>query len=160
MQNRSHGSLTNSSGGTITSGSQGQAGGPFSWTTAGWGFLADADGGSISIGGTSFVFSRSLSPKKRDLEFYLMVGDPKEIIKELHQVSGFPPLFPKFTFGFLNSEWGSTKQNCTAIFRRTGRNQFRSTHIFLISIGWIGGVTTTANSGGDQNFPTANPGQS
>ena len=106
VHNTSQGSLTNTSGGTITAGSQGQAGGPFAWTTAGWGFLADADGGSISIGGTSFVFSRSLSPKKRDLEFYLMVGDPKEIIKGLHQVSGFPPLFPKFTLGFLNSEWG------------------------------------------------------
>jgi len=106
VQNRSQGLLTNSSGGTITSGSQGQAGGPFAWTTAGWGFLADVDGGSISIKATSFAFSRPLSPGKRDLEFYLIAGNPKDIIKGLYQVSGFPPLFPKFTYGFMNTEWG------------------------------------------------------
>ena len=106
VHNRSQGSLSTQNTNAINAGSQGQAGGPFTWTNQGWGFLADVDGGSITINGTSFSFSRNSSPAKRDLEFYLIVGTPKEIINGLHQITGMPPLFPKYTLGFMNTEWG------------------------------------------------------
>ncbi|MCX6121267.1 MAG: DUF4968 domain-containing protein [Ignavibacteriales bacterium] len=106
VHNRSQGSLSTQNTNAISAGSQGQAGGPFTWTNHGWGFLADVDGGSIAISGNSFSFSRSSSTVKRDLEFYLIIGTPKEIIKGLNQITGMPPLFPKYTLGFMNTEWG------------------------------------------------------
>jgi alpha-glucosidase (family GH31 glycosyl hydrolase) len=43
---------------------------------------------------------------KIDMEVYLIFGSPKEIINGMTDVTGKPPLFPKFTLGFLNSQWG------------------------------------------------------
>ena len=106
VHNRSSGTLYTQSGGTISAGSQGQAGGPFVWTTSGWGFLADADGGNISITANSFTFTRPPSPTKRDIEFYFLFGTPKEIIKGFNEITGMPPMFPKYTLGFMNTEWG------------------------------------------------------
>ena len=106
IHNRSQGVLSTQTGGSISAGNQGQAGGPFAWTTQGWGFLADVDGGAITISQNEFAFSRQASPSKRDLEFYFILGSPKEILKGLHEITGFPPLFPKYTYGFMNSEWG------------------------------------------------------
>lgn len=45
-------------------------------------------------------------PKKVDIVFYLMFGSPKEIFSGMTDVTGKPPLFPKFTLGFINSQWG------------------------------------------------------
>jgi alpha-glucosidase len=106
VHNRSKGILSTATGGAVTSGNQGQAGGPFTWTTRGWGFLVDADGGTISISGNSLSFTRQASALKRDLEWYFIVGSPKEILKGLGEITGFPPLFPKYTYGFMNTEWG------------------------------------------------------
>jgi len=106
IHNRSQGSLYTETGGAVTAGNQGQAGGPFAWTVQGWGFLADAAGGTITIAPDAFTFSRPFNPAKRDLEFYFIVGSPKEILRGLHDITGFPPLFPKYTYGFMNTEWG------------------------------------------------------
>ncbi|MDZ7262012.1 MAG: DUF4968 domain-containing protein, partial [candidate division KSB1 bacterium] len=107
IHNKPHGStLTNNTGGLISAGSQGGAGAPFVWTPKGWGLLADTDGGRIDISTNRLVFSRPDSPNKRDLEVYFIFGSPKEIINGMTDISGKPPLFPKFTLGFLNTEWG------------------------------------------------------
>jgi alpha-glucosidase len=106
VHNRQTGILPTPNGGAITAGNQGQAGGPFIWTTNGWGFLADADGGTIAISGSSFSFRRQTSTAKRDIEYYFIIGTPKEIIRGLYEITGFPPLFPKYTYGFMNTEWG------------------------------------------------------
>ena len=106
IHNRSTGTLNTQSGGTVSAGNQGQAGGPFVWSTKGWGFLADADGGNISITSNSFSFTRPASPTKRDIECYFLFGNPKEIIKGFNEITGMPPMFPKYTLGFLNTEWG------------------------------------------------------
>jgi hypothetical protein len=66
----------------VSAGSQGQAGGPFAWTNRGWGFLADADGGSITISVNSFSFSRNASPEKRDIKFYLIVENQKKSLRD------------------------------------------------------------------------------
>ncbi len=107
VHNRSQGNLPTQNFNIISSGNQGQGGGPFAWTTQGWGFLADVDSGSITIAGTSFSFLRKASSIKRDIELYIFVGSPKEIIKGMYEVTGFSPLFPKYTLGFLNTEWGT-----------------------------------------------------
>ncbi|MCK9408324.1 MAG: DUF4968 domain-containing protein, partial [Bacteroidetes bacterium] len=106
IHNRPQGNLQTQNTNTVSAGNQGGAGGPFVWTTNGWGFLADADGGSFSLYGTTFSFSRPEIPSKRDLEWYFFIGSPKEIFTSMHEVTGFPPLFPKYTLGFMNTEWG------------------------------------------------------
>jgi alpha-glucosidase len=136
VHNRSRGSITSQTGGTINAGSQGQAGGPFAWTTRGWGFLADVDGGSISIGGNSFSFTRPSAPSKRDLEFYLIVGRPKEIIKGLHEITGFPPLFPKYTLGFMNTEWGIDQTELYSDIR-TYRQKLIPIDAYILDFDWM-----------------------
>jgi alpha-glucosidase len=106
VHNRTQGSLSTPTGGNVFAGNQGQAGGPFAWTTNGWGFLADADGGNIAISSTTFSFERPASTSEHDFEWYFLIGSPKEIIKGFHDLTGFPPLFPKYTLGFMNTEWG------------------------------------------------------
>ncbi len=106
VHNRSQGLLSTGTGGPILAGNQGQAGGPFAWTTAGWGFLADADGGNITIGASSLVFDRPSSAWKRDLEFFLIAGSPRQILRGLCEATGMPPLPPRWALGFMNTEWG------------------------------------------------------
>jgi alpha-glucosidase (family GH31 glycosyl hydrolase) len=45
--------------------------------------------------------------KKNDFEMYLVFGKPADIINGVTDVSGKPPLFPKASMGFLNSQWGT-----------------------------------------------------
>ncbi|MBN2357258.1 DUF4968 domain-containing protein, partial [candidate division KSB1 bacterium] len=104
--NRQTGTLQTTQGGDIRAGAQGGAGAPFAWTTNGWGLLVDSDGGRMDIRANSLAFSRPISPTKRDLECYLLFGKPKEIFAAMTAISGSPPMMPKFTLGFLNTEWG------------------------------------------------------
>lgn len=136
VHNRTGGQLQTQNFNTINAGSQGGAGGPFAWTTNGWGFLADVDGGSIAIDPTILSFTRLSSPVKRDLEFYFFVGTPKEIITALHQVTGFPPLFPKYTFGFMNTEWGIDQ---TELYNniRTYRQKSIPIDAYVLDFDWM-----------------------
>lgn len=136
VHNRLTGTLATPGGGPIFAGNQGQAGGPFAWTTAGWGFLADVDGGSISIDASSFTFSRPPSPAKRDLEFYLIVGTPKEIVRGLHEITGFPPLFPKYTLGFMNTEWGIDQHELYDDIR-TYRQKSIPVDAYILDFDWM-----------------------
>ncbi len=52
----------------VTAGSQGHGGGPFTWTTSGYGILVDSDGGSIDIQDTSISY-KGIS--KVDTEYYI-----------------------------------------------------------------------------------------
>jgi alpha-glucosidase len=92
-------------GGNIFAGSQGEAGAPFIWTTRGWGILADVDSGRIDYS-TNSINLVSSPTSKINMDVYLLFGTPKEIINGMTDVTGKPPLFPKFTLGFLNSQWG------------------------------------------------------
>ncbi len=105
ITNNKQGTLTKNSGGKIAAGSQGGAGAPFLWSTEKWGLLCDSDGGTFSIDGKNLVFTKSSSFTKRDLDIYFISGTPTEIFSALTDITGKPPLFPKFSLGFLNTEW-------------------------------------------------------
>lgn len=136
IHNRSQGVLAAGSGGAVFAGNQGQAGGPFAWTTTGWGFLADAAGGTIAISGSTFSFSRVASSRKRDLEFYLITGTPKEIVTGLHKITGMPPLFPAYTLGFMNTEWG-IDQNELYSDIRTYRAKSIPIDAYILDFDWM-----------------------
>ena len=88
---------------TVEAGSQGNAGAPFVWTTGGYGILVDSDGGRFSIDKKKVRFRRGST---EDIEYYLVIGKPKDILAGVSAVSGSAPMFPKWAMGFTNSEWG------------------------------------------------------
>ena len=95
----------------VTAGSQGHGGGPFTWTTSGYGILVDSDGGTINLQDTSISY-KGIS--KVDTEYYILVGNPTEILQAQAKVSGTSPMFPKWATGFTNTQWGWPSDQGTA----------------------------------------------
>lgn len=105
------------SGKTAQAGQQGNAGGPFMWSTAGYGLLVDSDGGypySVSdeeklefYYGDTIVEGRRYV--KENVEMYLMSGEPEEIMSSYADVTGHTPMMPKWSLGFSNFEWGTNE---------------------------------------------------
>ncbi|URZ01026.1 TIM-barrel domain-containing protein [Clostridium felsineum] len=87
----------------VYAGNQGHCGAPFVWSNDGYGVLVDSDGGNFSIGDTSLQYNNI---SKADTEYYLMLGNPKDVISEESDVSGKAPMFPKWATGFTNTQWG------------------------------------------------------
>lgn len=102
-------------GKTAQAGQQGNAGGPFMWSTAGYGLLVDSDGGypySVSdeeklefYYGDTVVEGRRYV--KENVEMYLMSGEPEAIMSSYADVTGHTPMMPKWSLGFSNFEWGT-----------------------------------------------------
>ena len=88
---------------TATAGTQGFAGAPFVWSTAGYGVLADAEGASFQLDGGRIGISGRAGPVRT---LYLMAGKPATLFAALADLSGHTPLFPKWAMGFTNSQWG------------------------------------------------------
>ena len=97
------GSLRNNNSYDVTCASQGWAGGPFTWSTGGYGLLVDSDGGKITTGDTTLSYS---GISKKNAEYFVIVGKPTEIMKGLSEVSGSAPMYPKWAMGFTNTQWG------------------------------------------------------
>jgi alpha-glucosidase len=85
-------------------GQQGNAGAPLVWSTAGFALLLDCKGGAVfHLAQGSLRVSRLSRP---DPDFYLVAGDPEAIFAAVAELSGHAPLFPKWSLGFINSQWG------------------------------------------------------
>ncbi|GLQ91845.1 TIM-barrel domain-containing protein [Dyella acidisoli] len=102
-------------------GEQGYPGGPFVWSTRGYGVLVDTVGakfeltnGHIDVTGTS----------REDVSYDVIAGTPPKIFTALSTLSGVPPMFPKWAMGFTNSQWGIDQQELLAIV-----HGYRSRHI-------------------------------
>lgn len=93
-------------GGTVAAGFQGDGGAPFFFTTR-YGVLVDSDGGSFQTIDDAIRFQRGSRP---DTEYFVIVGPPMKIMEGLATLTGRPPMPPKWTSGFLNSQWGSTEE--------------------------------------------------
>jgi alpha-glucosidase len=109
--------LTHNTGGPVRAGIQGESGGPFVFTKR-YGLLVDSEVGDFRITPTNLVFEGDSRP---DLEAFIAVGPPLTTMANLSRLVGPPPLPPKWTLGFLNSQWGSTQQeveNIVATYRK------------------------------------------
>ena len=84
-------------------GAQGNAGAPLVWSTAGFGILFDSSGATFTLAPQSVRVSGLLRP---DPDFYVIAGDPQAIFAAIADLSGHAPLFPKWSLGFINSQWG------------------------------------------------------
>ncbi|MDE2150343.1 MAG: DUF5110 domain-containing protein [Gammaproteobacteria bacterium] len=113
-------------------GSQGNAGAPFVWSTDGFGLLVDSKGAVFDLEQDHLTVSRSSRP---DLDYDLITGTPTQIFAALADLSGHPPLFPKWAMGFTNSQWGIDQQELLDIVRT-----YRARHIpidnFTLDFDW------------------------
>jgi alpha-glucosidase len=97
--------LTRTHGATIAAGAQGDGGAPFFFTRH-YGVLVDSNGGAFEVCDHCVRFRGS---SRRDVEFYVAFGSPTTILSTLMKLSGLPSMPPKWTLGFLNSQWGITE---------------------------------------------------
>jgi len=118
-------------GGSARAGSQGDGGAPLAYTTS-YGLLVDSDGGSFDIPDGNLQFSGG---SRADIEYFIIVGDPKTILHRVADISGHPPMMPKWTLGFMNSQWGTTQAEVTQII-----DTYRAKHIpidgFILDFDW------------------------
>ncbi|GAB2672098.1 TIM-barrel domain-containing protein [Paenibacillus thermoaerophilus] len=118
-------------------GEQGDAGGPFVWSTRGYGLLVDSDGGypyTDSTGKLEFYYGGTPAEGRRyaknDLEYYIMLGDPKEIMGAFAEITGKSPMMPKWSLGFSNFEWNTNQTELTSMV-----DTYRAKNIPLDSYG-------------------------
>ena len=88
-------------------GKQGHAGAPFAWSTAGYGVLVDARPAQFQLDPTTLSVSGLPAGV---FDYYVIVGAPPAIFAALSALSGPAPLFPKWSMGFINSQWGIDQQ--------------------------------------------------
>ena len=106
-----------------TAGTQGDAGAPLVWSTAGFAVVADSKGATFDFTAGSLRVSRLSRP---DPDFYLIAGDPKTIFAAVADLSGHAPLFPKWSLGFINSQWGIDETELSQVVKT-----YRTKHIPL-----------------------------
>jgi alpha-glucosidase len=100
-------------GGEVRAGRQGDGGAPLIYTTQ-YGLLVDSDGGNFTIPQRTGAF-QFLGDSRKDVEYFVIVGDPMTVMHGVADISGHPPMMPKWTLGFMNSQWGTTEAEVTNI---------------------------------------------
>ena len=103
--------ILRNTGGSVAAGVQGGAGGPFFFTKR-YGVLVDSDGGAFQTQDDTIRFQRGSRP---DVEYFVIVGPPMQSMAGLALLTGRPPMPPKWTLGFLNSQWISTEAEWRAL---------------------------------------------
>ncbi|HWB95847.1 MAG TPA: TIM-barrel domain-containing protein, partial [Bryobacteraceae bacterium] len=111
------GALLRNNGSTVTAGVQGESGAPWFFTTH-FGVLIDSDGGGFDTRDDEVRF---WGDSREDMEYFVMAGRPLQVIQALADLTGHSPMPPKWTLGFMNSQWDSTQaevKNIIAIYRQ------------------------------------------
>jgi alpha-glucosidase len=111
------GRLTRNNGSEVAAGAQGEAGAPW-WFTTQFGVLIDSDGGGFDTRDNEVRFS---GDSREDAEYFVMAGKPMEVMTALADLTGLPPMPPKWTLGFMNSQWNSNEaevKDIVATYRR------------------------------------------
>ncbi len=123
--------LERNGGGTASAGMQGDGGAPLLYTTA-FGILVDSDGGQFNFTSDGLTFTGS---SRKDIEYFVILGDPYAIMRAVADISGHPPMMPKWSLGFLNSQWGSNENEVRQIV-----HEYRATKIpidtFILDFDW------------------------
>ena len=87
----------------IRAGSEGYTSGPFVWSNQGYGIYVDTAGGHCTISTPNSITFSGLS--KPNVDYYVMVGNAYRVHTLLDQLTGLPPMFPKWALGLFNSEF-------------------------------------------------------
>ena len=98
-----------------TAGAQGDAGAPLVWSTAGFAVLLDSQKTLFDLTPGRIRVLRQTRP---DPDYYLIISSPRQIFSALDILTGHAPLFPKWSLGFINSQWGINERELLHIVRR------------------------------------------
>lgn len=96
----------------IKAGGEGNTGGPLLWSNLGFGLFVDTDAGYCEIRNDRDLRFTELS--REDLECYVVVGNAARIQTRIMELTGRPPLFPKWALGFANSEFAEMNEELAA----------------------------------------------
>lgn len=98
--------LLRNDGAPVAAGTQGDGGAPLAYTTH-WGVLVDSIDGRFTNTDGTLTFSKG---SRKSIEAYVFLGGPKETIAAVTALSGPAPMPPKWSLGFMNSEWGTDEK--------------------------------------------------
>lgn len=107
---RSNG-LTRNLGAHVSGSAQGDGGSPLAYTTT-WGLFVDSIDGDFANADGALQFSHG---SRKSIEAYVVVGPPKRTIQMSTDLTGHPPMFPKWAMGFMNSQWKTDETEITSI---------------------------------------------
>lgn len=81
---------------------------PFTWTSKGFGIFVDAEQGDFNFASSTTLNITRKNPgcANTNCLFWLMAGTPLQIMSGYYKASGSFPVPPRWTCGFMNSEWG------------------------------------------------------
>jgi alpha-glucosidase len=96
----------------IRAGAEGATGGPLVWSNRGYGVFIDTDGGLCHIRSDRELRFYDLTAA--GLTYYLMAGSAPAIQQIMIDLTGVPPLFPKWAVGFSNSEFADMNEELCA----------------------------------------------
>lgn len=116
---------------TATAGTQGHAGAPLVWSTAGYALLLNRDGADFTLSGSRLDVQTTAG----NLDYFIILGEPGNIFAAIAQLSGHTPLFPKWAMGFTNSQWNIDQKELLSIV-----DTYRAKHIpidnFTLDFDW------------------------
>lgn len=127
----SSGAIVRNNGGKVAAGTQGNSGAPFIFSTH-YGFLIDSDGGEFASIADGFAYRHSSRP---DVEYFVFAGPPLATMATLSRLVGPPPLPPKWSLGFINSQWGATQDEVEKIVATYRARQF-PLDCFIFDFDW------------------------
>ncbi|MDR3754252.1 MAG: glycoside hydrolase family 31 protein [Terracidiphilus sp.] len=125
------GALLRNNGSFVAAGVQGESGAPWYFTTR-FGVLIDSDGGGFDTRDDEVRF---WGDSREDMEYFVMAGRPLQVVQALADLTGHPPMPPKWTLGFMNSQWGSTESEVKDIIA-TYRQKHIPIDVFIMDYDW------------------------
>ena len=115
----------------VAAGAQGDGGAPLFFTTR-YGLLIDSDGGSFLTQEDNVQFSWN---SRKDVEYFVIAGPPVETMSAVATLTGRSPMPPKWTLGFLNSQWGSDEGEIK-LLTATYRKKHIPIDAFILDYDW------------------------
>jgi len=97
----------------IGAGAEGQTGGPFLWSNRGYGVFLNTASGFCHVRSDTDVRFYGLSGG--DITYYVAAGSVFDVQQAVAELTGKPPMFPKWALGFSNSEFADMSETrCAA----------------------------------------------
>jgi len=97
----------------IRAGAEGQTGGPFLWSNQGYGVFVNTESGFCHIRSDTDVRFFDLSGDA--VSYYVAAGSAYDVQQAIAELTGKPPMFPKWALGFSNSEFADMNEDrCAA----------------------------------------------
>jgi alpha-glucosidase len=135
---------------------EGGAASPFTWTPKGFGLFIDAEQGSFSFGTTTLSVTRK-NPgcANTNCLFWLISGTPNQIMASYYKASGSFPVPPRWSCGFMNSQWGMAEADLKSEIQ-TYRNKSIPLDAFILDYDWFDYNNQNGVTDGDFQFNTLN----